>query len=44
MAYYDKDKETRVVVDASPVGLGAIMLQKHDGHFKPVQYASRSLE
>jgi hypothetical protein len=44
MAYYSRDRETRVVVDVSPVGLGAILLQKQDdGNFKPVQYASRSL-
>ena len=44
LAYYNPKAETRIIVDASPVGLGAIMSQKQgDGSFKPVAYASRSL-
>ena len=27
MAYFNKDKHTEIVVDASPVGIGAIMMQ-----------------
>ena len=43
MSYYDSNAETRLIVDASPVGLGAILEQKHKGHFRPVAYASRTL-
>ena len=39
MAFYDPKKKPTVVVDGSPVGLGAILLQDN----KPVAYASRSL-
>ncbi|CAC5405119.1 unnamed protein product [Mytilus coruscus] len=36
--------ETHVIVDASPVGLGAILSQKQsDGNFRPVTFASRTL-
>lgn len=44
MAYFNPASYTQVIVDASPVGLGAILVQKQeDGYFKPVIYASRSL-
>lgn len=39
MAYFDTGKETSLVVDASPVGLGAMLVQ--EGHV--VSYASRAL-
>lgn len=39
MAYFDPSKETELWVDASPVGLGAILCQEN----KIVAYASRSL-
>ncbi len=43
MAYFDKDKETSVVVDASPVSLSAILSQNTPGHddHKVISYASR---
>jgi transposase InsO family protein len=44
MAFYNPNAETTIAVDASPFGLGAILSQKQsDGHFKPVAYASRTL-
>lgn len=44
MAYFDVKARTKVIVDGSPVGLGAILSQQQgDGCFKPVMYASRSL-
>ena len=39
MAYFNKDKHTEIVVDASPVGIGAIMMQDK----KVICYASRAL-
>ena len=32
LGYYDKDAETRVITDASPVGLGAVFAQKQHGN------------
>ena len=44
MAYYIPDTETKVIVDASPIGLGAILSQKQKtGEFRPVVYASKAL-
>ena len=44
MAYYNPHAETKITVDASPVGLGAILTQRQeDGSFKPVYYGSRAL-
>ena len=44
MAYYRPNAETRVIVDASLVGLGAILVQKQkDGSDRPVSYGSRAL-
>ena len=45
MSYYDPNKETELVCDASPVGLGCILAQKDNSNAKPriVAYASRSL-
>ena len=46
MAYYDPTSETKLVVDASPVGLGAILVQHDKGREEMpriVSFASRSL-
>uniref|UniRef100_A0A671NXE0 Reverse transcriptase/retrotransposon-derived protein RNase H-like domain-containing protein n=1 Tax=Sinocyclocheilus anshuiensis TaxID=1608454 RepID=A0A671NXE0_9TELE len=44
LAYFHLNAPTYVMSDASPVGLGAILLQRQgDGHNKPVAYASHSL-
>lgn len=45
MAYFDPNKQTEVVVDAGPEGLGAILAQKEPGtdQVKVVAYASRAL-
>lgn len=39
MSYYNPNKQTEILVDASPVGLGAILMQ--EGH--PFCYVSKSL-
>ena len=44
MAYYIPDAETKAVVDASPIRLGAILSQKKEtGEFRPAVYASKAL-
>lgn len=45
MAYIDPTKSTEIYVDASPVGLGAILMQKTtpDATSQTVAYASRAL-
>ena len=43
LAYYDPNKPTVVQSDASSYGIGGVILQDHDGTYRPVAYASRSL-
>ena len=43
LAYFDKDAFYRVIADASPVGLGAVLVQEKNGESRAVCYASRSL-
>ena len=43
LGYFDKDAKTRIVADASPVGLGAILIQEQDGEDRVISYASKSL-
>ena len=45
MAYFDKDKETSIIVDTSPVGISDIVSQNTPGQNdnKIISYASRSL-
>ena len=43
LALYDPAAMTKVSADASAYGLGAVLLQKIDSHWKPVAYASRSM-
>ncbi|XP_051804922.1 uncharacterized protein K02A2.6-like [Acanthochromis polyacanthus] len=44
LAYFKLGAPTVVISDASPVGLGAVLLQtQSDGQNKPIAYASRSL-
>ena len=40
---FNRDREARLIVDASPVGLGAVLVQIHNGNPRPVSYASHSL-
>ena len=44
LAYFNRDAQcTQVIADASPVGLGAVIVQQHNGITKPICSASRTL-
>ena len=43
LAYFKNDCTTRIVIDAFPVGLGAVLTQLQDGFWRVISYASRSL-
>ena len=44
MAFYNPNATTKLIVDASPVGLGAILAQEQeDKSFKPIMYGSSAL-
>ena len=37
LAYFDKDAKTKIIADASPVGLGAVLIQEQDGEERAVK-------
>lgn len=43
LAYFNKDAHTRVIAHASPVGLGAVLVQEKNGESRAFSYTSRSL-
>ena len=43
LGYYDINASTQVIADASPVGLGAVLVQKQNDEYRVISYASRSL-
>ena len=43
LGYFDKDAKTPIIVDASPVGLAAILIQEQQGRKIVISYASKSL-
>ncbi|XP_062600099.1 uncharacterized protein K02A2.6-like [Saccostrea cucullata] len=43
LPYFDVNAKTQVIADASPVGLGAVLVQEQHGKPKIISYASRSL-
>jgi len=43
LGFFRSDVETLVIADASPVGLGGILAQIHDGKPRAIRYASHAL-
>ena len=43
LAYFDKEAHTQIIADASPVGLGAVLIQEKNGERRAICYASRTL-
>jgi len=43
LAHYSMNADAKLVVDASPWGLGCVLLQEVDNQMRPVAYASRGL-
>ena len=43
LGYFDREAPTEVIADASPVGLGAVLVQKVDVECCAVCYGGRSL-
>ena len=43
LTLYDPNAEVKISADASSFGLGAVLLQRTEGEWKPVAYASRSM-
>ena len=43
LGYFDKNAPTKVIADASPVGLGAVLVQEQVGELRVIRHASHSL-
>lgn len=43
LAYFDKKAPTKVIADASPLGIGAVLIREQNGENVPICYVSRSL-
>ena len=43
LGYFDKNAPTKVIADASPVGLGTVLVQEQREELRVISYASRSL-
>ena len=43
LAYFDRNAPITLVADASPVGLGAVLLQEQGGINRVIAYGHRSL-
>ena len=43
LCHYDVTADTKINADAFSYGLGEVLLQKHNGEWKPIAFAFRSL-
>ena len=43
LGYFDCSAETKVIADASPIGLGAVLIQIQNGDSRIISYANRTL-
>lgn len=43
LAYFDRQRPTYLIDDASPHSLGAVLAQKYDNHLRPVAFAHKAL-
>ena len=43
LGYFDQNVKTMVIADASPVGLGCVLVQQQKGEQRIISYASRTL-
>ena len=43
LAYFKNDCQTRIVADAGPTGIGAVLTRLQDGVWRVISYASRNL-
>ena len=43
LGYFDKDARTRIIADASPAGLGAVLIQEREGRKRVTSRASKRL-
>jgi hypothetical protein len=43
LATFDQEKPIEMHVDASKIRLGAVLMQKHGKHLRPIAYASRKI-
>ena len=43
LGYFDKNAQTKVIANASPVGLGVVLVQQQGEELRVISYASRSL-
>ena len=43
LAYFREDSKTRVIADAGPNGIGAVLVQLHGENWRIISYASRNL-
>jgi len=43
LGYFDRNAKTKIIADASPMGLKAVLVQEYSGESRVICYASRGL-